>query len=126
MLFAPWLDLTLADPAAREVEPRDLMLRIDNLRMAGASWANGDDLRTPRLSPLYADLQGLPPTHLFQGGDNLFVVDSRTLVGKVEAAGGEICYAEYPCEIHFFMAAVWTPEARDVFHKLGQALRLLG
>jgi acetyl esterase/lipase len=39
VLFSPWLDLTMSNPEAREVEPRDLTLRIDRLRKWGGWWA---------------------------------------------------------------------------------------
>jgi monoterpene epsilon-lactone hydrolase len=118
ILFSPWLDLTLADPEARKLETKDVMLAVDALRMCGAWWAGGDDPRLPRLSPLYADLEGLPPIELYQGTNDIFVVDSRTFVKKVQAAGGAIHYGEYPGAFHVFVGATFTPEAKDVFGRI--------
>jgi epsilon-lactone hydrolase len=118
ILFSPWLDLTLADPRASAVEADDVMLAVDALRMCGAWWAGDDDPRLPRLSPLYADLKGLPPIELYQGTNDIFVVDSRTFVKKVQAAGGAIHYGEYPGAFHVFVGATFTPEAKDVFGRI--------
>jgi epsilon-lactone hydrolase len=118
ILFSPWLDLTLADPHARAVEADDVMLAVDALRMCGAWWAGDDDPRLPRLSPLYADLKGLPPIELYQGTNDIFVVDSRTFVKKVQAAGGAIHYGEYPGAFHVFVGATFTPEAKYVFGRI--------
>jgi epsilon-lactone hydrolase len=118
ILFSPWLDLTLADPEARKLENKDVMLAVDALRMCGVWWAGGDDPRLPRLSPLYADLEGLPPIELYQGTNDIFVVDSRSFVRKVQAAGGSIHYGEYKGAFHVFVGATFTPEAKDVFRRI--------
>jgi epsilon-lactone hydrolase len=118
ILFSPWLDLTLADPEARKLETKDVMLAVDALRMCGDWWAGGDDPRLPRLSPLYADLKGLPPIELYQGTNDIFVVDARSFVKKVQAAGGTIHYGEYKGGFHVFVGATFTPEAKDVFRRI--------
>ena len=123
VLFSPWLDLMLADPAAREVEPRDSMLGIEPLRRAGLLWANGADPAAPHLSPLRAELNGLPPILLFQGSHDLLAVDARTFARRAEAAGHPIDYVEAPGGIHIYMAATWTPESRDAFRRIGEVIR---
>lgn len=120
--FAPWLDISLADPAALAVESHDIVLGIEGLRHCGLWWAAGDDPHTPRLSPLYADVRGLPPIDLYQGTHDLLVVDARTFAAKVLAAGGRMRYFEYAGGFHVFMAARFTPEAKDVFKKVGRTL----
>jgi monoterpene epsilon-lactone hydrolase len=118
ILFSPWLDLTMADPEARALEPVDVMLTVDSLRECGKMWAAGDDPRLPRLSPFYADLKGLPPIDLYQGTHDIFVVDARTFVRKVKMASGSIRYAEYPGAFHVFVGATFTPEAKEVFRSI--------
>ncbi|RYF22750.1 MAG: steryl acetyl hydrolase [Oxalobacteraceae bacterium] len=122
ILFSPWLDLTMADPAARTVEPVDVMLTVDSLRAFGKMWAAGDDARLARLSPLYAELGGLPPIDLYQGTHDIFVVDARTFVRKVKLAGGAIHYGEYPGAFHVFVGATFTPEAKQVFREIGTVI----
>lgn len=70
-LFAPWLDLGLADRAIAAVEPHDIMLKIGTLRACGSLVAAGRALHDPAVSPLYAapaDLAQLPPTGSGPGG----------------------------------------------------------
>ncbi|WP_165938381.1 alpha/beta hydrolase fold domain-containing protein [Parafrankia sp. BMG5.11] len=122
VLFAPWLDLTLADPAAREVESSDVMLTVDALRLCGKWWAGMADARAPRFSPLYGDLKGLPPIDIYQGSQDLLVADARSFVTKAQAAGNQISYREYPGGFHVFMAATFVPEAKDVFRRVGLTL----
>jgi monoterpene epsilon-lactone hydrolase len=87
ILFSFCLDLTLALPAGREVEPQNAMLGIEALRRAGALWANGADLATPCLSPFHADMEGMPPIHIFQGSHDLLAPDSRSFADRARAAG---------------------------------------
>ncbi len=117
-LFAPWLDLTLADPEIAAVEPHDLMLKIGTLRACGEMVAGGRDPASAEVSPLYTsaeELALLPPTRIWTGRHDIFIVDSRTFVGKLRAAGVDAKLYEYEAAPHVFMAITPTREAKDVF-----------
>jgi acetyl esterase/lipase len=116
-LFAPWLDLTLADPAIAAVEPHDLMLKIGTLRACGAMVAGERDPGCAEVSPLYTpaeDLALLPPTRIWTGRHDLFIIDSRSFVAQLRAAGVDAKLYEYEAAPHVFMAITPTREARDV------------
>ena len=116
-LFAPWLDLGLADPAIAEVEPHDIMLKIGTLRACGGLVAAGRPIDDPAVSPLYAapeDLAALPPTRIWTGRHDIFIVDSRSFLGKLRAAGVDAKLYEYEAAPHVFMAILPTREAKDV------------
>ena len=117
-LFAPWLDLTLADPACAAVEPHDLMLKIGTLRACGAMVAGTRDPGSAEVSPLYTpaeELALLPPTRIWTGRHDVFIIDSRSFVGKLRAAGVDAKLYEYEAAPHVFMAITPTREAKDVF-----------
>ncbi len=117
-LFAPWLDLTMADPAIPAVEPRDIMLKIDTLRVCGAMYAGDRDPASPECSPLYLpaeELAMLPPTRIWTGRHDLFIVDSRSFVARLRDAGVDAKLYEYEAAPHVFMAITPTREAKDVF-----------
>ncbi|MEO1731509.1 MAG: alpha/beta hydrolase [Pseudomonadota bacterium] len=117
-LFAPWLDVTGADPAMKAIEPHDVMLRIDSLRVCGELWAGDRDALSPECSPLYTskeELALLPPTRIFTGRHDLFIIDSRTFTGKLRDAGVDAKLYEYEGCPHVFMAITMTREAKDVF-----------
>jgi acetyl esterase/lipase len=124
-LFAPWLDLTLADPAIAAVEPHDLMLKIGTLRACGAMVAGSRDPASAEVSPLYTpaeELASLPPTRIFTGRHDLFIIDSRTFVGRLRGAGVDAKLYEYEAAPHVFMAITPTREAKDVFALLREFL----
>jgi acetyl esterase/lipase len=115
-LFAPWLDLTLADPAIAAVEPHDVMLKIGTLRSCGKLFAGERDPASPECSPLYAakeDLALLPPTRIWTGRHDLFIVDSRSFTGRLRDAGVDAKLYEYEAAPHVFMAIVPTRESKD-------------
>jgi acetyl esterase/lipase len=117
-LFAPWLDLTLADPAIAAVEPHDVMLKIGTLRECGKLVAGARDPASAELSPLYTpeeELAQLPPTRIWTGRHDLFIIDSRTFVARLRDAGVDAKLYEYEAAPHVFMAITPTREAKDVF-----------
>lgn len=125
-LFAPWLDLTMRDEAMRAVEPHDAMLKIGTLRAAGEIYARERDPASPECSPLYTpteQLAALPPTRIWTGRHDLFIVDSRTFAGKLRDAGVDATLYEYEAAPHVFMAITPTREAKDVFALMRAFLR---
>lgn len=115
-LFAPWLDLGLADPAIPAVEPHDVMLKIGTLRACGALVAAGRAMDDPAVSPLYAPAEALaqlPPTRIWTGRHDLFIVDSHSFAGRLRAAGVDARLYEYEGAPHVFMAILPTREAKD-------------
>jgi epsilon-lactone hydrolase len=126
ILFAPWLDLTMSNPEAAEVERRDVMLRIAELRHCGAWWAGETDPRDPRLSPIFAELAGLPPMLVYQGSDDVLAPDGRLLRDRVARAGGHVELRETAGAFHVFMGATFTREARAVFEHIRDVLAAEG
>lgn len=82
LLSAPWVDLVDLD-------------RVDERRRVGARlYTGGFPREDPRLSPLLADLRGLPPVHLSVGADDPLAADARGLRGRLLEAGVDVGYHE--------------------------------
>jgi acetyl esterase/lipase len=125
-LFAPWLDVSMQDPAMKEVEPYDAMLKIGTLRATGEIYAGERDAASPECSPLFTpkeELSALPPTRIWTGRHDLFIIDSRTFAGKMRDAGVDAKLYEYEGAPHVFMAITATREAKDVFALMRDFLR---
>lgn len=122
VLFSPWLDLTLSNPEIPAIDPADAMLNAGALRHLGAWWAAGTDPRAPRLSPIFADLKGLPNIDVYQGTADLLLPDARVLRDRVRDAGGQIELHETRGGFHVFMGATYTPEARRVYAQVAEGL----
>ena len=122
ILFSPWLDLAMTNPEIAAIQPRDPMLFAGELAECGRWWAAGEDLAHPLLSPVHAELAGLPPVHIFQGADDVLAPDARLLRDRIAAAGGRVEYHETAGAFHDFMGATFTPEARAVFEQIAATL----
>jgi acetyl esterase len=64
----------------------------------------GDQLRDPAISPLFADLSGLPPALFTVGTLDPLLDDSLFMAARWEAAGNEAELAVYPESDHAFTA----------------------
>ena len=118
ILIAPWLDVTVSDPAIEDLAPLDHMLDVASIRRAGLAYAAGDDPRHPSVSPLFGALHGLPRITLFVGTHDLLLADARALVRRMEAEGLPIDLHEYPGMFHVWVAVTWLPEAKQALERI--------
>lgn len=84
VLISPWVDVLGGDDALQQY---DTFLNAEVLRKVGADWAGEMDPHAPMISPLYGDMQGLPPTDLFTGTWEIFYTDVVSTCDKMKAAG---------------------------------------
>lgn len=84
VLISPWVDVLGGDDALQE---NDTFLNAEVLRKVGADWAGDIDPRDPMISPLYGDMNGLPPTDLFTGTWEIFYTDIVKTYNKMKSAG---------------------------------------
>ena len=82
-LICPWLDAEAPHAEQAEIEKRDAILRIRGIRDAGKLYARDLPPSDPRVSPIHGNWDGLPPMQVFAGGDDILVMDSRSLKAKL-------------------------------------------
>jgi acetyl esterase/lipase len=78
LLLSPWLDLSVDRTADRALLERDPMLDPAWLAASAQVYAPGG-LRDPRVSPLLGSLDGLPPTLVQGGSDDVLAPDALRL-----------------------------------------------
>lgn len=83
VLLAPWLDVSMSDPRSAEID--DPLLDIGNSARYGRLWAGDLDTQDPRVSPLFASLDGLPPTFVYSTSRDLITVGALRLRDRVVA-----------------------------------------
>jgi hypothetical protein len=84
--------------------PKDQVLGEKNVRLGGEvahpSYRKDAPVTDPYISPVYADLTGLPPMLITAGGDELFLDDAALLAAHGVAAGVPTQFTVYPHMSH--------------------------
>ncbi len=109
-LIAPWLDLSMTNPAIAAVERRDPWLTRAGMLPIAAHWAAGRELTDPTVSPLYGDLGGLPPTVVLVGSRDICRPDCDRLRELAPATADLTVHVE-PGSPHDY-PLLPTPEGR--------------
>jgi epsilon-lactone hydrolase len=124
ILLAPWTDLTVSSPSYETLREHDPIIKRENLREAGLMYAGRRDPADPLLSPLFAELGGLPPMLIHAGGDEVMLDDSRLFAERAEAAGVPVAFSVFDGMWHVFHASgVRIPEARQAISEIGDFVR---
>ena len=121
ILISPWLDITLSDPEIAILEKCDIMLNKVELVESGKMYAGDSDRKHPYLSPLYADISGLAPIHIFTGTHELFLFDVRKFVKQAKEKDIAVHYHEYPGMFHCWILTP-IPEAVKAFGEIKKIL----
>ncbi|HEY8160873.1 MAG TPA: alpha/beta hydrolase [Methylocystis sp.] len=119
-LCSPWTDLTMSGETMATKDSVDPLIRKPYLEeLAAAYVAPNMDRKDPRVSPLYADLSGLPPTLIQVGSDETLLADSTRLAAKAGAAHVRVTLEIWPHMIHAWM--LWNARLADGRRALAQA-----
>jgi acetyl esterase/lipase len=98
--ISPWVDLALTGGSyASKAASDPIVTRAGVQEMARAYVGQGDP-RAPLVSPLYADLAGLPPLLIHVGSEEVLLDDAVALAERARAAGVETSLEVWPDMIH--------------------------
>lgn len=75
-LLSPWTDLTVSGASVDGNRNKDLWFTRRHLEIWSGYYAAGADRRSPYVSPVFADVSGLPPLLLLVGQDELLLDDA--------------------------------------------------
>jgi epsilon-lactone hydrolase len=124
VLISPWLDLTQSGESMVTRAEADPMVQRDGLQMMADAYVAGADAKAPTVSPLFADLAGLPPLLVHIGTAETLLDDSTRFARRAEAAGVDVDLEVWDDMIHVWHAfATVLPEAREAIDRIGQYLQ---
>ena len=112
VLFSPSTDLTGGSPSLVTNADRDPMYRGQDLDHLAEAYMAGGDRTQPLASPLFGDLQGLPPLMIQVGESEVLRDDSIRLADKARAAGVFVDLEIFPVVPHVWQLLWRLPEAR--------------
>lgn len=122
--LSPWADLTQSGATMAEKADVDPMVHAGDLDRWAAAYAGDADPASPPISPLFADLSGLPPLQIEVGTAEVLLDDARRVATRAREAGVDVTTYEGPDLIHvwhFFAGAV--PEADEGIQRVARFVR---
>lgn len=83
--ISPWTDLTASGPSYEENRQRDPSMTEGLLNFYADSYTK--DRTDPLVSPIFAQLEGMPPSLILAGGDEIMRSDAEAICEKLLSAG---------------------------------------
>jgi epsilon-lactone hydrolase len=100
-LLSPWTDLTLSGETLVTKDAVDPIIHQAYLAELVEAYVPSDiDRKDPRVSPLYADLKGFPPTLIQVGACETLLEDSARFAAAAGAANVAVTLEVWPDMIH--------------------------
>jgi acetyl esterase/lipase len=122
-LLSPWADLTQSSDSVAANASRDPVVDAAGLDESAAWYAAGADLRSPLLSPRFADLTGLPSLLIQVGEPEILLDDATGTAAAAEEAGVDVTLEVWPEVFHVWHASAgMTPEGDEAVEAVGRFL----
>ncbi|HEX7028954.1 MAG TPA: alpha/beta hydrolase [Gammaproteobacteria bacterium] len=116
--FSPHVDFCYQGESITTRAAVELFLTRDDLQWGKTVYAGNNDPHLPLLSPLYADLRGLPPLLIQAADDELFRDDAVRLAARAREAGVEVELKIWEELWHAFQLFPFIPESRQAIEEV--------
>ncbi|MFW9821847.1 MAG: alpha/beta hydrolase [Candidatus Thorarchaeota archaeon] len=101
VLMSPWADLTASGESIITNQKYEPLIK-DGLIWMAKSYAQEQPLTNPLISPVFADMKGLPPLLIQVGGIEALLDDSLNLAEQAKKSGVEVQLEVYDNMTHVF------------------------
>jgi phosphinothricin tripeptide acetyl hydrolase len=119
--ISPWVDLTCSSDTYRTKSETDPVIVPEDIRWLASLYLADQNPKTPLASPLFADLEGLPPLLIQVGSEEVLLDDAIGLDRRAREAGVESTLEVWEDMIHvwhvFFMM---LKEGREGIARIGE------
>ena len=121
VLLSPFLDVTASGESATTRADQDPWFNVSDMAVVARYYCPDENKwRDPLVSPVFANVSGLPPMLIQVGDDEILLDDSTRLAEKLEAAGIDVEIEVWPDMWHVFQMFVGKmPESRRAIEKIG-------
>src|SRR4029077_10116510 len=103
-VMSPYVDLTLAGTTMETRRDVDPLLSREALQARVPDYTSGQDAAAGLISPIFADLSGLPPLVIQAGGHEVLLDDAVRLAQQAITADAEVTLDITPEVPHVFQA----------------------
>jgi len=121
VLLSPFLDVTASGESATTRADQDPWFEVEDMAVVARYYCPDETKwRDPLVSPVFANVSGLPPMLIQVGNDEILLNDSTRLADKLEAAGIDVEIEIWPHMWHVFQMFIGKmPESRRAVEKIG-------
>jgi monoterpene epsilon-lactone hydrolase len=124
LLMSPWVDLSLSGDSIREKAALDPALTPAGLQRRARDYVGDGDPRSGHVSPIFADLTGLPPLLIQAGSHEILLDDAIRLAARGAAADVAVRLEVTPGVPHVFQGfAAMLDEGDAALTRGGEFLR---
>lgn len=124
VLLSPFLDATGSGDSMRTRASQDPWFHAKDLPVITAHYCDEHQRRFPLVSPVFADVEGLPPMYIQVGDDEILLSDALRFADALVAAGIEVKLDVWPEMWHVFQMFIGKmPESRKAIDDIGAYIR---
>jgi len=122
--ISPWTDLEIKGETMVTKKDVDPMIRPEDAKGGAERYHGNTDPSHPLISPINADLSGLPPMLVQVGTSEVLLSDSTRLAERAKAAGVEVTLEKWEEMIHVWhFFAFMLPEGQQAIERIGEYVR---
>jgi len=120
VLLSPFLDATGSGASMKTRAEQDPWFHAKDVPVVADFYCEEHQRRFPLVSPVFANIEDLPPMLIQVGDDEILLSDSERMADECDAAGIEVELEVWPEMWHVFQMFVGKmPEARQAIDKIG-------
>ncbi len=124
--ISPWVDLELTGESMMTRAGVDPLMNREYLQSHATRYIGDHNPRSPLISPIYADLHGLPPMLIQVGDYETLLSDSVRLADQARNANVDVILDTWEGMWHFWhLSARLVAEGKQAIDKIGAFIRKL-
>ncbi len=116
--ISPWTDLALTGASIRNKAKADPILGHASLEMYARYYVGERELTSPLISPLYADMKGLPPLLIQVGADEILLDDATRCTENARKASVDVTLEIWDEMFHVFQLVSFLPETKKAMERI--------
>ena len=118
-LLSPWVDLAMTGASLADKADIDPLIQKSYLEELSVAYRAGADPADPLISPLHADLHGLPPLMIQVGSAETLLDDAVRIARRAGAADVPVTLEIWPHMIHAWH--LWASQLTDARRAIASA-----
>ena len=124
VLLSPFLDATASGESAESRLGRDPWFNPADIDILVNHYCGQSEVRNPLVSPVFANVAGMPPFFVQVGDDEILLSDSTRFADRMRDAGNDVTIEVWPEMWHVWQLFVGKmPESRQAIAKIGEFVR---